>query len=133
MVTERAGSAGERTYQLLIRVSRRVTVTIGALGTFDFPAGWYIYTGSAVRALEARVRRHLSAHKTLRWHIDYLLAQEGVEIREVRRFCEPECELNQRLEGEIVVPGFGASDCRAGCSSHLKRLPRRPAISRCRC
>ncbi|SDI29119.1 GIY-YIG nuclease family protein [Propionivibrio dicarboxylicus] len=114
-----------RTYQLLIRVARPLTVTVGRFGTFDFPAGWYVYTGSAKRNLEARVRRHLSAHKTLRWHIDYLLAQPGVAVREVRRFAEPECALNQRQTGDILIPGFGASDCRAGCGSHLKRLPSR--------
>lgn len=118
-------SGHARTYQLLIRVSRRVTVTVGRFGTFDFPAGWYVYTGSAVRNIEARVRRHLSAHKTLRWHIDYLLAQPGVAVRDVLYFVEPECALNQRQTGEIPVPGFGASDCRAGCGSHLKRLPSR--------
>ena len=133
MATDPAPSGGERTYQLLIRASAPVTVTVGSLGTFDFPAGWYVYTGSAVRNLEARVQRHLSPHKTMRWHIDYLLAQPGVAIHEVRRSCEPECELNQRLEGRVVVAGFGASDCRAGCSSHLKRLPRRPPVSRARC
>ena len=133
MATDPVPAGGERTYQLLIRVSKPVSVSVGALGRFDFPSGWYVYTGSALRNLAARVRRHLSAHKTLRWHIDYLLAQEGVAIREVKLFCVPECELNQQLEGTVVVPGFGASDCRAGCSSHLKRLPRRPPISRDRC
>lgn len=126
-------SCEARTYQLLIRVSRRVTVTVGRFGTFDFPAGWYVYTGSATRNLEARVRRHLSAHKTLRWHIDYLLAQPGVAVREVRRSPELECALNQGIAGEIVVAGFGASDCRAGCGSHLKRLPSRASFSRRRC
>ena len=43
------------------------------------------------------------------------------EVLEVRRSTEPECVLNQRGYGEIVVPGFGASDCRMKCGSHLKR------------
>lgn len=133
MTDPESPGGGEQTYQLLIRVSKPVTVTVGRFGTFDFPAGWYVYTGSAKRALEARIQRHLSRDKTLRWHIDYLLAQPAVAIRAVQRFCAPECLLNQQLEGESVVPGFGASDCRAGCGSHLKRLPRRPAIIRGRC
>jgi len=33
-----------------------------------------------------------------------------------------ECLLNQRASGEIIVPGFGASDCRAHCGSHLRYL-----------
>ena len=48
--------------------------TVGGLGTFDFPAGCYVYTGSPKRNLHARVARHHSRGKRLRWHIDYLLA-----------------------------------------------------------
>ena len=114
--------APARTYQLLITVSAPVRVTVGRLGTFDFPAGDYCYTGSAVRHIEARIRRHQSPLKKMHWHIDYLLAAPGVVVREVLRYSSPECAINQQLVGEIVVPGFGASDCRAGCVSHLKRL-----------
>lgn len=110
------------TYQLHIRVRRRVRVAIGRLGVFEFPRGQYVYTGSARRNLEARVARHLAREKTLRWHIDYLLAAEGVEIVDVTRSARPECEMNQRVTGSVLVPGFGASDCHAGCGSHLKRL-----------
>ena len=122
-MNEAAQPVPPRTYQLLIRVPEPVRVAIGRFGVFDFPAGCYIYTGSALRNFEARVRRHLSKEKTLRWHIDYLLAAPGVTICDVVRSIEPECVLNQRLEGAaVVVSGFGASDCRAGCVSHLKRL-----------
>jgi Uri superfamily endonuclease len=107
---------------LLIEVAEPVRVTVGRLGEFEFPAGLYGYTGSALRNLEARVRRHLSPVKKMRWHIDYLLAAPGVRICEVRRFGEAECVINRQTVGEVPVPGFGASDCRAGCGSHLKRL-----------
>lgn len=111
-----------RTYQLLIEVTEPVGVCVGRLGTFDFPVGRYVYTGSALRNFEARVDRHLSTVKRTHWHIDYLLAASGVRVIEVLRYCEAECLINQRTEGEILVAGFGASDCRAGCGSHLKRL-----------
>ncbi|NJA89948.1 GIY-YIG nuclease family protein [Rhodocyclus tenuis] len=111
------------TYQLLIEVAAPVTVSVGRFGCFEFPAGRYCYTGSARRAFEARIRRHLAAEKRLRWHIDYLLAAPGVRIVEVRRLTTPECEVNRQTPGDCPVPGFGASDCRANCGSHLKRLP----------
>ena len=111
-----------RTYQLLIELPAPVRVRIGRLGEFDFPAGRYIYTGSALRNFEARVRRHLSPTKKMHWHIDYLLAAPGVRVREVKRFGEEECAVNRRTAGDVPVPGFGASDCRAGCGSHLKRV-----------
>jgi Uri superfamily endonuclease len=110
------------TYQLVIDVARPTRCTIGRLGTFAFPAGRYVYTGSAVRGLESRIARHLRREKTLRWHIDYLLAAPGVRIVEVVRSRKAECVLNRATPGAVVVPGFGASDCRAGCGAHLKHV-----------
>lgn len=110
------------TYQLLIDVARPVRIVVGRLGEFDFPAGRYLYTGSAKRNFEARVARHLRREKALRWHIDYLLTAPSVTVLEVKRSRRGECALNRAVKGEIPVPGFGASDCRAGCGSHLKRL-----------
>ena len=99
-----------------------VCLTIGRLGRFTFPTGEYVYTGSARCNMAARIRWHLSPHKVLLWHIDYLLATPAAHIREVCSFQVPECRLNQQVQGTIPVPGFGASDCRAGCGSHLKYL-----------
>ena len=112
-----------RTYQLFIEVSKAVRVVVGRLGVFEFPAGRYVYTGSALRNFEARVRRHLSPTKKMHWHIDYLLAAPGVEVVEVLCYADPECVVNQHTVGLIVIDGFGSSDCHAACGSHLKRLP----------
>lgn len=124
MATEPPPAA--RTYQLLIDVAEPLRVAVGRLGVCDFPPGSYLYTGSALRHFEARVARHLAPSKKMHWHIDYLLAAPGVRIREVRRHTQGECELNRQSVGEIVVRGFGASDCRAGCGSHLKRIAGAP-------
>ena len=110
------------TYQLKIEIARSVRVTVGRLGEFNFPAGRYVYTGSAKRNFEARIARHLSTEKTLRWHIDWLLAARGVKIAGIKRSGTGECDLNRSARGRIVVPGFGASDCREGCGSHLRYL-----------
>lgn len=110
------------TYQLLIEVCKPIRVTVGRLGEFAMPAGLYVYTGSARRNFEARIARHLRRDKKLRWHIDYLLASRDVRVSRVERSIQPECTVNQSTDGDIVVPGFGASDCRSGCKSHLKRI-----------
>ena len=109
------------TYQLHIVLDEAVERTIGRLGTFSFPAGRYVYTGSARRNIEARVARHRASTKKLRWHIDHLLADPHAHVVDVTLSTRPECEANQRVAGEIVVAGFGSSDCRSGCRSHLKR------------
>ena len=121
-IEERGNSAGLRTYQLLIVLPNDVEVDIGRLGRFVFPGGAYVYTGSAVRHMDARIRRHQAQMKPRRWHLDYLTTLPGVNVREIGRYAEPECAVNQRVAGEVLVPGFGASDCRSGCGSHLKYL-----------
>lgn len=112
----------EISYQLLLDIATPLEVAIGRLGSHTFPAGRYVYTGSARRHLEARLARHLRQQKRCHWHIDFLLAAAGVRIIAVERSTEPECALNQRTPGRILIPGFGAGDCRAGCGSHLKYI-----------
>ncbi len=108
------------TYQLILKVKKPITLTIGALGQCFFPKGTYIYTGSAKKNLEKRLQRHLKKDKPLRWHIDYLTTHEQVEIVEIRCFTKEECDINQQTPGQILISGFGASDCRNRCGAHLK-------------
>ncbi len=114
-------------YQLYIELKLPTTLTIGKLGEADFPAGRYVYTGSAKRNIDARIRRHLSQHnkskhKKLRWHIDYLLDSADAMVTNVIKYSQPECELNQQVMGSVICHKFGATDCHAGCGSHLKYL-----------
>lgn len=107
------------TYQLVIRIEQDITITVGKFGTYTFTAGNYTYTGSAKKNFEARVSRHLSKEKRLKWHIDYLLAHPDVKIINVIRSTVPECVLNKQTVGTPVVYGFGSSDCKDHCGSHL--------------
>ena len=110
------------TYQLTIHLKNKVTLTIGKLGTFEFPAGHYIYTGSAKRNIEARINRHLSQQKSLKWHIDYLLNSQQATVVKVERFSQLECIVNQKKKGVILINRLGATDCTNNCGSHLKFL-----------
>jgi sugar fermentation stimulation protein A len=114
-------------YVFLLRLKSPATLTVGALGEFHFPAGWYLYTGSARQNLTRRVQRHWRVKATRRWHFDYL--STALDSEPVGAVVVPtqagltECELN-RAVGALVgnqapVPGFGASDCQAGCPAHL--------------
>jgi len=113
-------------YQLLVRLARPTTVTVGKLGQARFKAGWYVYTGSAKRNLGWRLARHLGecGAKRLRWHIDYLLVCPEAKVAAWRTFrfrCRRECDENLKLlESAATVPmrGFGSSDCRR-CPAHL--------------
>lgn len=106
---------------------------MGKLGVALFPKGIYVYTGSAMNGLGARLRRHASGKKKLHWHIDYLLASPEARIDKI--LCYPpasgqECRQNQRIAAlagaSVMLKRFGASDCKAGCGSHLLFFGNRP-------
>lgn len=118
------------TYALILSLSGRQTIRIGKLGNFDFPAGYYIYVGSAFGSggLAGRLNRHVrlaqddQGEKRLHWHIDHL--RQVTRLEEIWYAVHDEsCEhiwasLVGRLPGATVpAPRFGASDCR--CRSHL--------------
>ncbi|HJM08502.1 MAG TPA: GIY-YIG nuclease family protein [Gammaproteobacteria bacterium] len=108
-----------QSYQLFIALSQAAEIQIGRLGLFKFPKGTYVYTGSAKRNIDERIARHLSKDKNLHWHIDYLLAYEQTKIIKVIKSGLKECVLNAGVKGGIIVKGFGSSDCKEGCKSHL--------------
>jgi Uri superfamily endonuclease len=123
-------------YALVMRLPKPISLCVGRLGTWALKAGFYVYVGSACGpgGLKARVGRHLRADKPLRWHIDYL--RPFTHIRQVHYSValeESECSWSQALAAlsyaTIPIPGFGASDCRSGCASHLVRVNARGASS----
>ena len=61
---------GPGTYMLVLRLPKRRRLAVGRLGDFEFPAGYYLYAGSAQGGLRGRVLRHLRADKKRHWHID---------------------------------------------------------------
>ena len=115
-------------YCLCIRVVREQALDIGALGRIIFPQGIYVYVGSAMNGLDARLRRHLNtsmgSYRAIYWHIDYLLKAEGVVIESIflqESETKEECVIAAAvLERGVPVKGFGCSDCR--CFSHLFRV-----------
>jgi len=121
-------------YTLLLFLSKQVTLDIGKLGKQRFPMGYYTYTGSALgkgaSSLKHRIARHLRKEKWRFWHIDYLLADKSVSVEAVivaETNENMECKTNQHIKtivgAKVPVKGFGASDCRKNCESHLLYFP----------
>lgn len=113
-------NSGVYLLEILLHKSREIE--IGARGRFEFPAGYYYYCGSAQRNLKARIDRHRSQSKKLYWHIDYLLQKADlIDFYTWDSGRSGECKLASYLQnninGNIIVKGFGASDC--DCKSHL--------------
>ena len=120
-------------YSLIIDLQRGKKIRVGKLGVAFFPRGIYVYTGSAMHGLGARLRRHMTRKKKLYWHIDYLLASPEARIEKI--LCYPpargqECRQNQRIAAlagaSVMLRRFGASDCKADCGSHLFFFGNRP-------
>ncbi|MDR1930229.1 MAG: DNA/RNA nuclease SfsA [Treponema sp.] len=117
-------------YLIILHLKERKNIEAGSLGPIHFKAGWYVYAGSAMKNLKSRISRHQrKIRKQKHWHLDYLTAHAQTPIKALpflsRRNLE--CELSAALAalgGEAVRggksgPGFGASDCSAGCAAHL--------------
>ncbi len=54
------------TYALIMRLPGPRMISIGNHSPTRFPAGYYVYVGSALGGIEARVNRHLRNVKKLR-------------------------------------------------------------------
>ncbi len=110
------------TYQIYINLYKVTKIKVGKLGICYFPSGIYIYTGSAKKNMKQRITRHLSNKKNKHWHIDYLLLNKNSNIFKIEKYSTNECIINKKTKGKIVVRGFGSSDCKRGCLSHLKLI-----------
>lgn len=117
-------------YCLILYLEKEIAITVGKLGHILFPKGYYVYTGRALKGLSSRIKRHLDRRKTIRWHIDYLLQYEKIKIVDILIYSEKfytECEINKRVknieEATTIAKGFGSSDCKAKCMSHLTYFP----------
>ena len=119
-------------YVLVVWLPQDARIHVGRLGEQRFPAGWYLYAGSALGGLDGRVRRHLRADKRPHWHIDRLVAHAPVRkvwlrVGSDRLECIWASALARLPAARAHIDGFGASDC--SCATHLFWCARRPALA----
>lgn len=107
-------------YLLVLHLERQKLIEVGRLGSFMFQKGYYIYVGSAMSDLRARIKRHRQKRKKMHWHIDYLTrVTDGFISIPIRSSQRQECEIAQTLSSIMKggPSGFGSSDCT--CFTHL--------------
>lgn len=115
-------------YLLILHNEKTFSETIGALGEREFPAGYYVYVGSAMQGLEKRINRHKRKTKKTHWHLDYISPTHMKIIKAYR--IRRQDRLEERLAKELSkiskhsIPGFGASDTKE--NSHLFYFSNRP-------
>ena len=114
-------------YLLVLEIEKEKRIEIGRLGKVVFQKGYYIYVGSAMNSLRARIKRHRQKRKKKHWHIDYLTQEsDGVLSIPIRSSQRHECEIAEALSSIMKSgpPGFGSSDCH--CLTHLFRSEKNP-------
>lgn len=125
------------TYVVIYYLPEAATrVRIGALGTFDFPAGYYAYLGSAFTSggVRKRTHRHLTRRSMKnKWNIDYLKPLcKPVAVwwtNEVRHVEFDWADLLADLPGATVpARRFGGNDNPAA-EAHLFRFDRMPSVA----
>ncbi|MCD6356321.1 MAG: GIY-YIG nuclease family protein, partial [Anaerolineaceae bacterium] len=103
-----------------------INVEIPRFGEVHLIPGYYLYCGSAHGSggLKSRINRHLSPQKTRFWHIDYLTGslmpfEIWYQINPKKNECAFLHFLHNELKGKLPIIGFGSSDCKMKCGSHL--------------
>lgn len=118
-------------YMLILNLDNDKEITIGKLGSIFFKKGFYIYIGSAMKDLTARIERHKRKRKNLFWHIDYLREQAVlIHALPIRSSSRLECKIagSFRKISDGRIKDFGSSDC--DCDSHLFYMEKNPVESK---
>jgi sugar fermentation stimulation protein A len=118
-------------YLLILRLKRAKSLEFGRREHRQpFPAGYYIYVGSAMKNLTQRLERHRRLRKNKFWHIDYLReVSEFQAALPIRASEDLECAIAEKMRAiaDWTIPGFGASDC--ACPGHLFGMKEDPLKS----
>lgn len=113
-------------YILIFYLEKKIEHYMFRSNDFNLSPGYYLYCGSAHGSggLRGRIMRHRSRSSKKFWHIDFIKEY----FHSLEYWCQVsskkyECSLCQFLEnrmgGKISIKGFGSSDCRNKCKSHL--------------
>lgn len=119
-------------YALVMRLLSARRLKIGRLGTFDFPAGWYVYQGSAhgPGGLRARTNRHRRDDKIEHWNVDFMRSYAA--IHEIWFSHEPSFREHDWAKAVASMTGAGCpapdfgAHCNESCTAHFYHFERRP-------
>ena len=118
-------------YIIILHLKKDTEIAVGELGNIPFRKGYYLYAGSAKKALTKRIERHQRLRKNLFWHIDYLRETDFL----LQRVCQSAHQKTLNVPSRLVFKrlpdwsdsGFGCSDC--SCKSHLFGMDKDPVKS----
>jgi len=107
-------------YAMIIHLRNDLTVTVGGK-TLELREGYYLYIGSALNGITARLRWHFRKGKKIHWHVDNL-TENGKIVDVYYVICDRkiECEIAERISLQRIG-GFGDTDCK--CGGHLFYSP----------
>ena len=123
-------SSKKGNYTIIFRLEERTRQNLHRFNDVEFIPGYYFYCGSAHGSggLKSRITRHLIKSSKKFWHIDYLKdllfpVEIWYQVSSERNECSFCKTFHDQMGGEIPIEGFGSSDCRNKCESHLVRFP----------
>ena len=113
-------------YILVFHLEKRAKQYMHRFNVLDFGPGFYLYCGSAHGSggIKSRIKRHQSRSSKKFWHIDFIkdrfhLREYWYQVSSEKNECVFSQFLANSKSGNIPIKGFGSSDCRNKCESHL--------------
>ncbi len=114
-------------YMIVLSLEEEKTIEIGSKGHITFPAGYYVYVGSAKANLTKRMDHHKRKRKKMHWHMDYFRQHAAVVATvPIRTSDDLEHDIAAAVSqiADWFIPHFGSSDCH--CESHLYGFKENP-------
>jgi len=119
------GSHTKGTYLLFLSLKKGTRVRIGN-NERKLEKGHYIHVGSAFGAggIKSRITRHFMKNKKIHWHIDKLTTNKNTTIEAFAVAIDQRAEcivssIFSKIEELKPIYGFGNTDCKNKCPSHL--------------
>ncbi len=115
---EEMGNRGN--YFIILHLPEEKDIEIGSRGMMHFPAGYYVYVGSAKKNLDQRINHHRHLRKKMHWHMDYLRREaDFIGAIPIRTKSELEHDMARAVSAisDWTIPSFGCTDCH--CATHL--------------
>ena len=125
VITEQKGN-----YILVLKLEKSTEQLIPKFGKIKIFAGYFFYCGSAHGSggVKSRIKRHLEKESKRFWHIDYIKNHmQLIEVWIQTNLENEECKychfLANQIQAKTPIIGFGSSDCKNRCKSHLIWFP----------
>lgn len=119
-------------YVLILEVKKPIKLEFKGK-EYTLKKNFYCYVGSALGpgeySLENRLNRHFTFNKKIFWNIDLITTNPNVKTlfalvatTKANMECNLSRSIYERGLGDVIIPKFGAHDCKRKCPTHFYRI-----------